>query len=274
MLGAHEAEALGAVSAGAHGVGRVVGVGPHAKGADFVRPREQLRQVRVVDVGDDRWERPEVDVAEGAVYGDDVAFLDALLADGHLTLVEVYDQCSHADDRWLAELPRDEGGVASAPARAREDAAGSEHAVDVVRLRLGADHDDVAPFLRPALRGVCIERDDADGRARRDVEPGGQLASRLARASFELRVQEVVHLLGLDAPDGLFLAEHAFLDHVDGDADFGLRGALAVARLQHPELAVLDGELHVLHVAVVAFEPLSDGLELRVRRWHDAGELV
>ena len=39
---------------------------------------------------------------------------------------------------------------------------------------------------------------------------------------------------------------------VDGDLERRLGRALAGARLQHPELAVLDGELDVLHVAVAA----------------------
>ena len=43
--------------------------------------------------------------------------------------------------------------------------------------------------------------------------------------------------------------DHALLDHVDGDAHRGQAGALAGAGLEHVELAVLDRELHVLHVA-------------------------
>ena len=50
--------------------------------------------------------------------------------------------------------------------------------------------------------------------------------------------------------------------HVDGDLQGRRRGALAVAGLQHLELALLDRELDVLHVAVVAFEPLADAVEL------------
>ena len=47
-------------------------------------------------------------------------------------------------------------------------------------------------------------------------------------------------------------------------------GALAVAGLEHIELAVLHGELHVLHVAVVVFQGLADLLKLL----EGLGELV
>ena len=48
------------------------------------------------------------------------------------------------------------------------------------------------------------------------------------------------------------------LGHLDGHAQRGRAGALADAGLQHPELALLDGELGVAHVAVVALEPGED----------------
>ena len=52
--------------------------------------------------------------------------------------------------------------------------------------------------------------------------------------------------------------------HVDGDAHGGEAGALAVAALQHVELALLDGELDVLHVAVVLLERAAHLHELLV----------
>ena len=46
-------------------------------------------------------------------------------------------------------------------------------------------------------------------------------------------------------------------------------GALAVAGLQHVELAVLDGELEVLHVAIVLFQARGDLAQLVVDVGHD-----
>ena len=78
----------------------------------------------------------------------------------------------------------------------------------------------------------------------------------------ELRMQEKVDLVRLDPHHRLLAADQALVDHVDGDAHLGLGGPLAVAGLQQPELALLDGELHVLHVAVVLLEAAGDRLEL------------
>ncbi len=55
-----------------------------------------------------------------------------------------------------------------------------------------------------------------------------------------------------------------FFDHLDGNADGGTAGALAVAGLQHVELAILDGEFEVLHVAVVLLQAGGDLAQLVV----------
>ena len=58
--------------------------------------------------------------------------------------------------------------------------------------------------------------------------------------------------------------EQALVDGVDGEAHRRLRRALGAARLQHVQPAALDGELDVLHVAVVRLERAQDLEQLRV----------
>ena len=54
------------------------------------------------------------------------------------------------------------------------------------------------------------------------------------------------------------LADQLLGGHLDGDLQRRLGGALARARLQHPELAALDGEFEILHVAIVLLQPIRD----------------
>ena len=77
----------------------------------------------------------------------------------------------------------------------------------------------------------------------------------------------MVELIGWDPPDGgLPINEFLFL-HFDGEANGGQPCALAVARLQHEDLAILNGELEVLHVLKVFLQGLSDFLQLAVGLW-------
>ena len=71
-------------------------------------------------------------------------------------------------------------------------------------------------------------------------------------------MQQLIQLIRGDAQNSFFLRDQAFLHHLDRDANRRRTGALTVARLQHVELVVFDGELEVLHVLVVLFKPLRD----------------
>ena len=79
-------------------------------------------------------------------------------------------------------------------------------------------------------------------------------------------MQQLVELSRIDAADRFLLVDQALVAHLDGDAQRRLRRALAVAGLEHPELTLLDGELHVLHVVVVRLEPVAEGDQLVVER--------
>ena len=84
------------------------------------------------------------------------------------------------------------------------------------------------------------------------------------------RMQQLVERAGLDPRHRLVLRDQLLVGKLDRDAERRLRGALAVARLQHPELALLDRELHVLHVAVVLLERAVDARQLLERLRHRA----
>ncbi len=85
-------------------------------------------------------------------------------------------------------------------------------------------------------------------------------------------MQQLIERSRIDARDGVLTRDQALIGEFDGDAQRGFRRALAVARLQHPQLALLDGELEVLHVAVVLFQQRIDARQLleriRHRRFH------
>jgi hypothetical protein len=66
----------------------------------------------------------------------------------------------------------------------------------------------------------------------------------------------------VDALHRLLLGDQPLAHHLAGDPEGGRGGALAAAGLQHVELAALDGELQVLHVAVVALQALAHLVEL------------
>ena len=67
----------------------------------------------------------------------------------------------------------------------------------------------------------------------------------------ELRVKQGIDVFGGYTEDGFFFRNQPFLHHINRDGDRRERGAFAVAGLEHPQAFVLDGEFHVLHIAVM-----------------------
>ena len=93
--------------------------------------------------------------------------------------------------------------------------------------------------LRPAFLAASasselntISPEAAPGEAGRPVADDLALGLRIDR-----RMQQLVERAGLDARDGLLLRDQALARQLHRDAQRRLRGALAVAGLEHPELA-------------------------------------
>ena len=187
-----------------------------------------------------------------AVDGDDVALLEGLAHDGQRLRRVVDADRAGAGDAGLAHAARDDGRVGGHAAARRQDALGGVHAVDVLGRGLDAHENDLAPGLLRALGFVGREHDLARRRAGRGGQAGGEDVP--LRLRIDRRVQELVERRGIDALHRLVCGDQALARHLDGDAHRGLRGALAVARLQHLQLALFDRELDVLHVAVVPLE--------------------
>ena len=117
------------------------------------------------------------------------------------------------------------------------------------------------------------EHDLSNSRAGRCRKAGGQNFDLLALFN-QARNKEVVKLVWLYAMNGFFLRDQAFANHVDSNANCSQSRTLAVAGLQHVELAILNGELKVLHVAVVLFHLPRNVLELFVDPGHRLLELA
>ncbi len=140
------------------------------------------------------------------------------------------------------------------------------------------------PLVGDPHRGIRVEHGDADGGTGRGAHPLGEEGA--GALGVEVGEHQLGELVPGDPHQGLLLGDDALVDEVDGDAEGGLGGALADPGLQHPQVALLDGELDVAHVAVVALEArhdveqlvvalLVDGLEVgQGERVADAGDDV
>jgi hypothetical protein len=255
MLGAAQPNALGTERArAARGLGRV-GVRAHTERAQLVAPAQDGLEVRV-DLG--RHERHVAggDGAGAAVDGDQVALVEQEVADPDLAGVEIHVDRCRAGDGGPAHAASDERGVRGLAALGGQDALGGVEAGHVVRLGEWTHEDDGRALGGSGHVRRRGEDDVALGSAGRGGDAAGDDLE--LRGRVEGRVQQRVQPLGVDRGDRLGARQQALLDGVGGEADGRLRGALGVARLQHVQAPLLDRELRVLHVAVVALERPQD----------------
>ena len=224
-----------------------------------VGPVHELQKLRIVGRRRDRIQLALDHAAGSAIERDPVAFFEGLALDAHLARLFVDVNVARAGHAALAHAAGDDRGVTGHTAARSENACRDFHAVDVFRRGFSANQDDGLSCPRARLLDGFIgsENDLADGGSRGSGQARGQHFD-LTALLIQARNQEVVELVRIDAEDGLFLGDQAFLDHLNRNSHRGQAGALAVARLQHVELAVLHGELEVLDVAIVLLQPRGD----------------
>ena len=151
------------------------------------------------------------------------------------------------------------GGHAAADG---QDALGGLHALDVLGRGLQTDQDHLLTAGGPLLGVLSGEDDLAGGSARGSAQRLADGLALLQSHGVELGMEQGVQRAGLDHGHGLLFVDHALVHQVAGDLQSGGGGTLAVTGLEHVELAVFHGELHVLHVVIVILQDLADLLEL------------
>ena len=254
MLRAAEADALGAELPRLRRILWRVGVRADAEPAQLVGPAEDRAEV-LVDRGRDERHRPDDHAPCAPVDRELVAFAQLGVADPERARLRVDRERVAAGDAGLPHPPRHDSGVRGHATVGRQDAPRVDEAVDVVRRRLPADEDHVLARAPALSREIGVEHDRARRGARRGVEARRDDLD--LRRRVDHRVEELVELAGVDPGDGLLPRDELLAVHLDRDPQRRLRRALAGARLEEVERAVLDGELDVLHLAVVILEARS-----------------
>ena len=267
VLGATQADAGGAKTAGHLGVLGCVGIGADFQAFVPVGQGHQLAEV-AAEFGVAGADLTVVNLAGGAVERNPVALAPGLAVDAELARLVVHVHRTGAADAALAHAARDHRRVRGHAAACGEDALGHAHAAQVLGRGLLPHQNHGLARLGPFLGLVGKEDHLPGGRAGTRRQAARNHGGRLLRRRVEDRVQQVVQAVRAHAKQRGFFIDHALVEHLHRDAHHGRAGALAIAGLQHPELAFLDGEFHVLHVAEMVLQQGLGLQQLLVDRGH------
>jgi hypothetical protein len=251
MFGAAQADAFGAEARAVCASSGRFGIGAHLHAADPVGPAHQRAEI-AAQFGLSIFTAPEPPrrlAPSMVMMSPSLTFAGA---DADLAALLSICKAARARDAGAAHAARDDGGVAGHAAARRHDALGGVHAVNVFGRRLDADEDHASPrsaasFSASSASNTILPRP-------RRAMAGRPLVEDIARRlRVERRMQQLVERAGSTRSTASSLRDQPFA----AMSTAILSAALAVrlpAGLQHPELAALDGELDILHVAVMPFE--------------------
>ena len=269
VLGTAQADALSTKLHGLLGVAGVIRVGADLHLTVLVRPSHDAAELAAdgsVHGGDSL----AVDVTSGAVQAQPVALV--IHAAGQLKLLVglVHLDSAAAGDTAGAHAAGHDGGVRGHAAADGQDTLRGNHALDVLGRGLQTDQNHLLTASSPILGVVSGEDDLTAGSAGRSGQSGAHGGGGLQSGGIELGVEQGVQVTGIDHGNSLLLSDLTLVHQVAGNLQSGGSGTLAVTGLEHVQLAVLHGKLHVLHVVVVILQTLADFLELL----EGLGELV
>ena len=272
MLGTAQANAFSAHINSVLCIARVIGVGHNLHLACFVSPAHKALEVSVLG-GSDGSDLAFVDVAGRAINAHPVTLMEGVAVNGDNLCIVIDSNIviiAAAGNTAGTHATCNNSCVAGHAAADGQDALRNLHADDIFGAGFQTNQNDLLPsFVLDLLFSIFSAEDNATaGRSRRSGQALADCFSSLQGSSVKLRVQQGIQLLGLNAQYSGALIDNALINEVAGDLQSSLCGALAVTGLQHKELAIFDGELHVLHILVVVFQAGCDLNELIVNLRH------
>ncbi len=257
VLGAAQTDAVGTQLTSLHGIARRVGVGVHVHLAVFLG---QIHHCGIVasQVGIDGGNGAIIHLAGAAVDRNPSAFLIGLTVhlDGASLVVNL--DGSGTRHTALAHTTSNDGCVRCHATTGGQDTLSHAHAAQVLGRGLDAHHDYFLLALGPLLGIVGKEHDLAGSGTRAGRKTLGHDVSLLDGGLVKHGVQQLIEFARLHALDHGLLVNHTLAQQVHGNLDHSGTSALAIAGLEQPQLAVLDGELQVLHIVIVVLQFLLD----------------
>ena len=272
VLGAAQTDALGAKGHSLGGVTGSISVGADLQGSSGVGPLHEAVEVAGNRSGNGG-NGLAINVAGRAVDGNVVAFLNNVAGQLKFLGFLVHLDVAAAGYAAGAHTTGNNGGVRGHTAANGQNTLGGSHALDVLRRGLQTDQNDLFAVLVPGLGILGGEYHLAAGGAGRSGQALADGLGGLQSLGVKLGMEQSVQLLGLHAENSGVLRDLALVHQVYGDLQSGGSGSLAVSGLKHIQLAVLNGEFHILHVGIVLFQAVRDVGKLLVHLGHILGQL-
>ena len=261
MLGTAQTDTLSAQLTSLLGVCGGVCVGAYFQYTELISPAHDTTKVagNGCVLGCDN---TVINITGRTVNGDVVALVIGLACQSELLVGLVHYNVAAAGYAAGTHTTSNNGSVRSHTAANSQDALRSLHAGDVLGRSLQTNQNHLLASLVPLHSVISGEHNLTASSAGRSAQALTGRGSSLNGGSVKLRVQQGVQVTGIDHSNGFFFRSHALVYQIASDLQSSLSGTLTVTGLQHEQLTVLHGELHVLHISVMVLQSLANLGEL------------
>src|SRR5699024_7457593 len=128
------------------------------------------------------------------------------------------------------------------------------HTLDIFRRGLQTNQDNSFTFLMSSFCFISGEVYFTSRSSRRCRQSGTDYFACFQSSRIEGRMQQLIQGFRIDTAYSLFRCDHSLVYQVTSDLDSSRSSSLSVTCLQEEQFAFLDGEFHILHIAVMVFQ--------------------
>ena len=261
MLGTAQTYTFGTQFTGFLRVSGSIGIGSDLKLSVFIGPAHDSSEFACdgsVNGGDDSI----VNVTGGAVDAQPVTFMIGLASKNELLVFFIHIDRGATGYAAGTHAAGNNCSVRGHTAANGQNTLSCLHAFNIFGRGFKTDQDNLLAAGLPVLCILCGEYDLTASRAGGSRKSFCNGQSRFKSLGVKLGMEQCVEVSGVNHKNSFLFGLLSFVDQVAGDLQSGLSGTLTVTGLKHVELAVLNGELHILHIVVVIFKSLANVREL------------
>ena len=177
-------------------------------------------------------------------------------------------QRTYTADAALTHTTSHNGSMRGHTTTSSQDTLGCRHTCEVFWRGLDTNENYLVTILVPILSIVSVEHNLTTGSTWRCGQTLGNNLGTGQSLLVEDGVQQFVELLRLATHDSGFLVNLTLVQQVDGNLYHSSTCALTVTGLEEPQFALLNGELHILHITIVLLELLLNAVQLLIDLRH------
>ena len=243
------------------GIRRCVCIGSYFQCSVFIRPRHNPAKFSG-NGSIHSLNSAIINIAGRTIKGNNIAFMIFLTCQREFLILFIHIDCRAAGYTASAHTSGYNCSMAGHTASDGQDALCRFHAFNVFRRSLKTYQYDFLTSCSPCFCIFSSKYNLTTCSARCCCQCFCNGLGRFQRICVKLRMQQGIQISRINHGYRFFLGNHAFIHQITGNLQSRFGCSLTASGLQHIQMLVLNGKLHILHISVMIFQFIADSHKL------------